>query len=408
MNYNNKDFTPYNMAEKPSRQSLLLLPLIWSASYLMTAGSGLQIDRAGIKGLKPPFLVLSEHQGYMDYYLSPLALFPHRASYVSDMEGFAAYGKFLYSKLGCIAKRRFTSDISFIKNILHAIKKDIVVIYPEARHSNVGTNSELQESIGKLVKHLNVPVVIMKFQGSYLSQPIWDESHRRKAPFSIKLIKAFDIDETKNLSPKEITDALNLYFYYDEYKYQAENKIKIDYPKRAEGLHKVLFICKNCHSENKIESYENTLKCKNCGEIWQMDEYGQLCSKSGEMLHIPDYYEFQKGEIKKQIEQNKYSLNIKVRIEALPNEKGFVQMGDGFLRHDDSGFYLHIKNSGIELFFPNASSVQTEYDYKGKGQCIVLSTNKCCYYLYSDDEAFNVTKIQIATEIFYSIGNHKN
>ena len=49
--------------------------------------------------MKPPYLVLSTHQGFSDYYIAPLALFPHRANYVSDMEGFAAFERdWLYRK----------------------------------------------------------------------------------------------------------------------------------------------------------------------------------------------------------------------------------------------------------------------------------------------------------------------
>jgi len=96
LNNKKKDMTPYDMSEKPCRQNIFLLLLIWLGSYIATRRSYLKIDRTGINGLKPPYIVLSWHQGFMDYYISPLALFPHRANYISDVEGFAAYGKLLY------------------------------------------------------------------------------------------------------------------------------------------------------------------------------------------------------------------------------------------------------------------------------------------------------------------------
>jgi hypothetical protein len=46
---------------------------------------------------------------------------------------------------------------------------------------------------------------------------------------------------------------------------------------------------------------------------------------------------------------------------------------------------------------------QAEYDYRGKDECVVLSTKDCCYYLYPADSNFNVTKIQFAAERFYEI-----
>ena len=112
--------TPFDMKKRPCKQPILLLPLIWGASFLMTRRYGLKIDRSGIKGLKPPYLVISMHQGFSDYYIAPLSVFPYRASYVSDMEGFAAFGDTLYRKVGCIGTRRFVSDVSTLYNVKYA------------------------------------------------------------------------------------------------------------------------------------------------------------------------------------------------------------------------------------------------------------------------------------------------
>jgi len=402
-----KDMTPYNMASLPKRQNPLLLPLIWAACFIMTRKGKLKIKRIGMKGLKPPYLVLSEHQGFTDYYITPLALFPHRATYVSDVEGFAAFGKWLYSAIGCIPTRRFVPDISLIKSIRHVVKKnkDIIVVYPEARHSNVGTNSYLPPSVGKLVRFLNIPVVILKEHGSYLDSPIWDESHRRGAPLSATLELVLSSEEIKTHSADEITKLLNEKFQYDEYRWQFENRICISYPNRAEGLHKILYLCPKCNSEYTIISDGNWLVCTNCKKQWKMNEYGRLHAESGntEFSHIPDWYAFEREHIARQIENRQYKLDIEVNIEALPNEKGFVSLGKGRLSHCDEGFRLNIPETGKELFFSSEvlTSVHNEYDYKGRGDGLVLSKNDCCYYLYPLDSEVNVTKIQLAAEHFH-------
>ena len=105
MNINKKqDMTPFDMKKRPCKQNPALLPLIWGISFTMTRKFGLKIKRTGMKGIKPPFLVISTHQGFSDYYIAPLSVFPRRASYISDMEGFAAFGNTLYRKIGCIGK----------------------------------------------------------------------------------------------------------------------------------------------------------------------------------------------------------------------------------------------------------------------------------------------------------------
>ena len=76
-----KDMTPFDMKRKPSKQYPFLMPLIWGASYLMTRPFHMKICKVHMENVKPPYLVLSTHQGFTDYYIGPLAMFPHRVAY---------------------------------------------------------------------------------------------------------------------------------------------------------------------------------------------------------------------------------------------------------------------------------------------------------------------------------------
>lgn len=405
------DITPFDMRRKPRKPSLLLLPLMWASSFFATLGGRPKIRKIGMRGLKPPYLVLSMHQGFTDYFLTPLALFPHRASYVSDVEGFANYGIRLYGALGCIATRRFVGDISTIQNICHAaaINRDIVVVFPEARHSNVGTNTPLPNSVGKLIRHLQLPVVVQKLNGSYLVCPIWDEKHARRAPLEVTLEKIWGPADTDGLDAQELTALVNRHFAYDEYRWQRENGISISYARRAEGLHKMLYLCPHCGVEYAMTSRGHTLICGACRKIWEMDELGRLraCEGATEFPHIPDWYEFQRADAAKQIERGGYSVKSDVLIDALFSEKGFVHLGEGVLRHDADGFSLKISSTGEVKSFRSASmaSLHTEYDYRDMGDCAVLSTHSCCYYLHAKGEApFPVTKMQLAAEEAHKLG----
>lgn len=402
------DMTPYDMNRKPCRQNPLLLPLVWTAAWFMTRGGGLKLEKIGLESLRPPYLVLSQHQGFSDYYITPLALFPRRASYVSDVEGFAAFGNGLYRQVGCIATRRFVGNPALIRNIRHVVENNrgIIVIFPEARHSNVGTSSVLPQSVGKLVKLLGLPVVVQKLHGSYLTSPIWDEEHRRKVPLHTTLEKVLMPAEITELGVGDITALLNKHFVYDEYRWQFENGIRIDYADRAKGLHHVLYRCPGCHSEYSMKSEKHLLECTACGKVWAMDELGRLSAKKGEteFPHIPDWYEYQRQQVQKEIGEGAYRLDLEVLIDALPNEKGFVHLGHGRLTHNARGFDLFVAGTGQRRHFSSCalSSVHTEYNYRGKGNCLVLSTTGCCYYLYPAHNDCNVTKIQFAAEEFHA------
>ena len=242
------DMTPFNMARKPCRQSLLLLPLIWGASWLITARSRLKIRKTNMEDIKPPFLVLSTHQGFSDYYIAPLALFPHRANYVSDMEGFAAFGEELYRKIGCIGKRRYVPESSVIRNILHVLRKnkDSIVIFPESRHSNIGTTSLVPDNMGRLCKFLDVPVVILSVHGSYLANPFWDETHARKVPMEAALECICTAEQLHAYDENTIQSMIREKLTYDEYAWQKSNGIKIRGKNLAEGIHKPLYQCRAC------------------------------------------------------------------------------------------------------------------------------------------------------------------
>lgn len=136
-----------------------------------------------------------------------------------------------------------------------------------------------------------------------------------------------------------------------------------------------------------------------------MDEYGQLAAieEKTEFKNIPDWYEFQSAETIARIKKEKFSIKLKVIFEALPNEKGFLSLGNGVLEQTPEGFQLTILGTKKLISFSSSgmSSLHTECNYCGNGDCVVLSTKSCCYYLYALNEKLPMTKMQFATEHFY-------
>lgn len=396
-----RNMTPYDMARRPAKQYPILMPLLWAGSWVMTRQFGLKVDKSGLKGIKPPYLVIATHQGFSDYYIAPLAMFPRRAMYVSDMEGYAAFGNWLYRGLGCIPKRRFVADISVIRNIKYGLKKgQAVFVYPESRHSNVGTTAYISSEMARLCKMLKVPVVTLTANGSYLANPFWDEEHTRRVPMRAKMELLCDAERLATIDQQELQDLIENKLQYDEYRYQQDNNILIKDAKRAEGLHKALYKCRCCGVSNLMTSSGSSIKCGGCGTKWELTEDGWLVDdKTNSKTHIPDWYEWQRGYEIDNIDG--LSEKYEVRVEALPNEYGFVDLGNGMLELDANEFVLTI--DGKRMSFPHwiRESVQTEYNYRGKGMAIVLSTADCCYYIYSDDKRFQPTRLQFIGEYLY-------
>ncbi|MBR6404489.1 MAG: cytosine permease [Eubacterium sp.] len=403
------DKEPFDRYKVPPKQNLILFPLMLLICKVITARNKLKIDRHNMGGVKPPFLVLGTHQSFTDFYVTPLCLAPYRANYISELEGFENYGEWIYRQVGCLGTRKFINDHALVKNIRNVInRKSIMVIYPEARYANVGTPSELPLSVAKLVKLLKVPVVTVNMQGNYLLSPIWNLKERKSVRLHADVSCVLNADQTKTMSIKEIHKVLVESLDYDEYKYQRENNIVIKDEFRAEGLEMPLYQCICCKREFKMITAGARIKCASCGAEYEMDELGTLHKIKGDdgrdSLYIPEWYDWERQCVNEEIDEGGYHLDIRVRIEALPNSFNFVDCGEGRLVHDANGFDLTFYNYRTDKtdtlhFAPKSTiSIHTEYDYRGKGQCVTLSTFDDTFFIYPLEDGFNATKIQFATE----------
>lgn len=405
----NPDIKPFDRDKIPPKQNMFLMPFIWLWCLFITAKARLKIYKSDKRGIKPPFLVLGTHHSFTDFYVTPLALFPYRANYVSELEGFEYYGETLYRQIGCLGTRKFIDDLALIKNIRNVIKrKGILVLYPEARYANVGTSSTLPISVAKLVKLLKVPVVTLNMKGNYLQSPIWNLTIRKEARLQAQMNYALTKEEVKELSVMEIYQKLSELLSYDEYAWQRKEKMTINYNRRAEGLHMPLYQCKCCMTEYQMYSEKTKLYCGACGVEYEMDEYGTLKNEKEE-CYIPDWYEWQREQVKEEIRQHKYFLDCKVEVWALPNAINFIDCKEGRLIHNEDGFqlmfndYISKKECTLKWSPQSCFSVHTEYNYRKKGQCITLSTVDNTYFLFPLEEKFNATKIQFATEYMYEL-----
>jgi hypothetical protein len=360
-----------------------------------------------MEGLKPPYLLLCTHMAFQDFMVTTAAIFPHRANYVVAIDGFIGR-EWLLRCAGGICKRKFTNDIKLIKHInqIVNVNKDILALYPEARYSLIGTSAVLPVSLGKLVKMLKVPVVVLNIHGNYLNSPVWN-LNKRNNRIEADMTRILTAKETISLPVDEINRKINDAFYYDEYEWQRKNNIRIAYKDNAKGLHKILYKCPHCMAEYRMTSYGTTLECTNCGKKWELTEYGELKAHEGEteFTRPPLWYEFEREEVRKEIEAGTYCFEDEVIVDSLPNARGFIRLGNGRLRHGMGGFSLDCSISGkpFELVKEPLSmySCHIEFEYNKTGDCIDLSTLSDTYYLYPQGKNFSVTKIALATEELY-------
>lgn len=403
----------FDMAKPPMKQHLR--PLIWLLSFPEVKAHKNTLTKINMEGIKPPYLLLCNHNAFMDFKVAEKAIFPHRANYVVAIDGFWKR-EGLLRFIGCICKRKFTNDISLVRQLKRVTDRgDIAVIYPEARYSLCGTNAVLPESLGKLAKVLRVPVVTLICHGHHVNSPFWNLPDHKVKGTEATMKCLFTAEQLAQTNHAEIFNAIQKEFEYDDYKWQKEKGIRITYPERAKGLHKILYKCPMCKTEYKMTSGGTTISCMACGKEWQMTELGELQASTGttEFSHIPDWYEWERAEVRKEIEAGTYGITLTAQTDALPNAKRYIDIGKSTLTHDMTGFTLTGSYQGepycVKIDAKSQYSVHIEYDYLGKkGDCVDLNTITDTLYVYPEGTDFSVTKMSLATEELYTFLNKNN
>ena len=300
----NKEFKKFDMKAPPIRQRQWLRPITWALSFPFTKAQKTKIIKKNCEGLKPPYLLICNHNAFFDFMVATHAIFPHRANYVVAIDGFFGFPlkKWLLRNVGGICKRKFTTDLVLIRQIKRVLDNgDVLILYPEARYSDCGTPSELPESLGQMCKMMKVPVVTLNCKGHHLKTPVWNLKDRKIPYTEAYLTQLYTADQLKDASAEEINAKLTEALTYNDFAWQKENNIKITVPYRAEGLHNVLYQCAHCHTEYEMSSKGDTLTCGHCGKSWRMTELGELVANEGEteFSHIPDWYEWQRANVRK-------------------------------------------------------------------------------------------------------------
>lgn len=411
MDVNYKNNKRYKTAKYPIRQPIFLTWLIWLLCKIILIGKKYKVEKINMEGLKPPYILLSNHMYFIDFELAALGTFPYRVNNVVSIDGF--YRRpWLLELIGAICTRKFTMDIHLVKSIGRVLKRgDILCMYPEARYSPCGTTSYMPESLGKLIRMNKVPVVAVVHHGNYLHSPFWNYRKKRKAPLYTTMTQILTADQVKTMSVDEINAAVKNALEYDEYRYQKENGILVTEPFRAEGMHKILYHCPHCMTESKMASEGTEIYCTSCGKRWNLNEDGSLSALEGEteFSHVPDWFEWEREQVKKQIAEGGYSFSDDVEVYSLPRCWRFEDLGNAKLTHDsENGFVLEGSYNGenyrIQRTPAETNSLHIEYDYCyiKPFDCVDISTENDSFYCYPKQENV-VTKLAFATEELYRL-----
>ena len=414
VNYKNKK--RFNTAKYPIRQPIFFVLLIWILSKFSLMFKKHKVEKINMKGLKPPYLMLSNHMYFIDFELAALATFPYRVNNVINIDGYINRA-WLMKLIGGICTRKFTNDIHLLKSIKKVLDRgDIVGLYPEARYSSCGITSYLPDSLAKMIKKYKVPVVVVIHRGNHLYTPFWNFRKKRKVPLHTTAKLVLTKEDVERLQVSEIDQIIRKEFIYDDYKYQKDNNILITEKYRAEKLNKILYQCPHCLKEHCMNSSGTEIYCEECGKRWNLNEDGTLSALTGktEFIHLPDWFKWEQLQVKNEILEGKYYFEDEVEVYSLPRTSGAIYLGKAKVKHTiEDGFVLEGFYNGKEyriLRKPmESNSLHIEYDYCHikPFDCFDITTEDDCYFCYPTKKDV-VTKMAFAVEEIYKYHQNKN
>ena len=408
LSYDELAAQPAPAHRNPRRPSLFFRTLVRLAAAPDLRDAQFTFTKERMEGFEDePCLIVMNHSSFIDLEIVSRVFYPRPYCIVCTSDGFVGK-EWLMRRIGCIPTNKFVTDASLIADMRHALKEEqcSVLLYPEASYSFDGTATPLPRKLGVMLKRLDVPVVGILTEGAFSRDPLYNCLQKRPVKVSAAVRGLLTREEIREKTVPELDAILDRMFSFDSFAWQAEKGVRIDAPFRADGLHRILYKCPRCLSEGQTEGKGTALTCRACGAVWTMDELGRLHADTGETRfpHIPDWYAWERGQVRRELEAGTYLLDCDVEIGVLRDFKAIYMVGGGHLRHDETGFTLTGCDGKLSFRRPakQSYSLYADYYWYELGDIICIGDTQTQYYCFPRG-AVPVAKARLATEELYRL-----
>ena len=243
------------------------------------------------------YFIISNHQSLLDpafvamsfrrpvYFVATDNLFTHKT-----------ITKILKYVLAPIPKRKGTMDSGCIKTCLKVAKENGTIgLFVEGNRAYADFQFYIDPSISKLVKKMNLPVILYNLNGGYGVDPRWGNK-KRKGKFNGSVKRVISKEEIQQLSNEElyqiIKDGIRVMDSESNELYKSKQK--------AEYLEREFFVCPKCKKMQSIYSKGNKVYCSHCD--FEAEYLEDLHLKTNDSKHkftkLVEWYQFQLDFIK--------------------------------------------------------------------------------------------------------------
>ena len=400
---------PRLQRKKPLKPQMWLATIVWIVCGFTLRNIKFSYTTERMELVKDqPCLILMNHSSFTDMKLAYGIFYPKKLGIVTSVDAMSGILGKLMRLIGCTPTHKYVSDLSLFSDMEYMLKinKTSVLMYPEAGYSFDGCATTLPRKMGVLLKRLGVPVVTVITQGAFHRDPLYNMLQIRDVKVSAHVKCIATAEEVKEKSVAELDAMIMEAFSFDNFAWQRDNKISVDVPFRADGLHRILYKCSKCGCETRMEGKGIHLTCHACGAKWTMDEFGQLSADGGltEYPHIPDWYRWQRACVRQELETGTYGLDEEVDIAVQVNLDGVCMIGKGRLVHNADGF--HLTNADGTLDYKQSPvfshTLYSDYYWYEIGDVIGIGDNEFSYFCFPKEHV-SVTKARLATEELYKM-----
>ncbi|MBE6758883.1 MAG: hypothetical protein E7554_02180 [Ruminococcaceae bacterium] len=392
----------------PKRPSSLLRGIIRLIGSFDLRAVRFKYTRTRMKEMgKGPWLVVMNHSSFIDLEIAHKVI-PGKFCIVCTSDGLVGKERLMRS-IGCIPTQKFVTDPMLISDMRYALNKlsTSVLLYPEASYSFDGCATPLPRRMGILLKRLNVPVVSIITKGAFARDPLYNGLQKRKVKVTAEVRGLLTAEEIGEKSVQELDDILDEVFSFDNFAWQRDNGIEIKEKFRADGLNRILYKCAACGVEGRMEGKGTTLTCRACGKQYELNTLGQLEAHSGEteFPHIPDWYTWERAQVRQELENGSYLLDTPVDIGMMVDYKHIYMVGEGNLRHDLDGF--HLTGCGGKLDYrqkpQSCYGLYSDYYWYEIGDVICIGNGDALYYCFPKGCSDVVARTRLAAEELYKL-----
>ena len=394
----------------PKKPAMFFRTLLKLASAPELKAVDFSCERVGMDrlGKDEPALFLMNHSSFIDLKIASTILYPRPFNIVCTSDGFVGK-EGLMRAIGCIPTRKFMTDTTLVRDMLYALDslKSSVLMYPEASYSFDGTATPLPESLGKCLKLLRVPVVMIRTFGAFARDPLYNGLQLRRTRVTARMEYLLSPEEIQEKTPAELNEILRRCFTFDHFRWQQENHVLITEPFRADGLSRVLYKCPCCGREGTMNGSGVKLSCSSCLAEWELTECGALKRTNGDggFSHVPDWYAWERDCVREELVSGAYSLDIPVDICMQVDMKCIYRVGSGRLTHDVGGFHLTGCDGLLDVRQSATASygLYSDYYWYELGDMICIGDRRALYYCFPRVPGDIVAKTRLAAEELYKL-----